>query len=275
MDATVENFVNHLRTCSVPPRTIETYGDLLRRVDRDLLLGLARSTTEEIATAAFITSRGPSSRALYRAAIRAFFRWACDPVNPLLDFNPAEFLPRQKVPKRRPRPTTSDALTDILARAEAPYRQWFLLAAYAGMRCCEVSAADRRHMDRERIWIRGKGGRERVVPTHPLIWQWVETLPPGRLVAQKGQDVDRRYVSRYGNRYLDRLGHPDITMHRLRHWFATYVHRAAGGDIRITQELIGHGSPATTAAYVAVAEDMMTNAVRGLPDLTRSASAAA
>ena len=36
--------------------------------------------------------------------------------------------------------------------------------------------------------------------------------------------------------------------HRLRHYFATAVYRK-GLDLRLTQELMGHASPATTAVY--------------------------
>ena len=42
----------------------------------------------------------------------------------------------------------------------------------------------------------------------------------------------------------------DATAHQLRHYFATEVY-ASSKDIRVTQELLGHSSPSTTANYVA------------------------
>ena len=42
----------------------------------------------------------------------------------------------------------------------------------------------------------------------------------------------------------------DATAHQLRHWFATEVY-ASSKDIRVTQELLGHSDPSTTAGYVA------------------------
>jgi len=51
------------------------------------------------------------------------------------------------------------------------------------------------------------------------------------------------------SRYLRDLG-IDATAHRARHWFATEVY-AQGHDIRVTQELLGHSDPSTTAGYVA------------------------
>ena len=40
------------------------------------------------------------------------------------------------------------------------------------------------------------------------------------------------------------------TLHQMRHWFGNQVH-AATGDLRVTQELMGHASQSTTASYVA------------------------
>jgi integrase/recombinase XerC len=49
--------------------------------------------------------------------------------------------------------------------------------------------------------------------------------------------------------YLHDLG-INATGHQLRHWFGSEVY-ANTHDIRVTQELLGHSSPTTTAGYVA------------------------
>jgi len=56
-------------------------------------------------------------------------------------------------------------------------------------------------------------------------------------------------VSSTVNRYLDELG-IDATVHQARHWFATSIYTRTH-DIRVTQELLGHSDPSTTAAYIA------------------------
>ena len=56
-------------------------------------------------------------------------------------------------------------------------------------------------------------------------------------------------ISRKGNKFLHSLGIAS-TMHTLRHAFATKVYRASK-DLRLTQELMGHSSPQTTAVYAA------------------------
>lgn len=64
------------------------------------------------------------------------------------------------------------------------------------------------------------------------------------------------------SRYLKELG-IDATAHQLRHWFATEVY-AHGHDIRVTQELLGHSDPSTTAGYVAYSHIDAGAAVRSL-----------
>jgi site-specific recombinase XerD len=63
-------------------------------------------------------------------------------------------------------------------------------------------------------------------------------------------------------RYLRDLG-IDATAHQLRHWFATNVY-AAGHDIRVTQELLGHSNPSTTSRYVAFSAVAAEAAVKSL-----------
>jgi integrase/recombinase XerC len=71
--------------------------------------------------------------------------------------------------------------------------------------------------------------------------------------------------------YLAGLG-IDATGHQLRHWFGTGIY-AATHDIRLTQELLGHQSPNTTAGYVAWAAVDAGPAVASLT--TRSTPAVA
>ncbi len=57
-------------------------------------------------------------------------------------------------------------------------------------------------------------------------------------------------VSRKGNRFLHSLG-IKATMHQLRHAFGTNVYQSSGGDLILTQGLLGHSSVATTQNYAA------------------------
>ena len=54
------------------------------------------------------------------------------------------------------------------------------------------------------------------------------------------------------------------TTHQLRHRFASAVYKSSGNDIRVTQELLGHSSVATTQIYTAVSKQSMRDAVSGV-----------
>jgi len=55
-------------------------------------------------------------------------------------------------------------------------------------------------------------------------------------------------VSRLCNDHLHSIGIPH-TLHSLRHRYGTQVYRASGRDLRLTQELMRHKTPVSTALY--------------------------
>jgi len=261
----IAEFLTHLADRGHPASTIETYGTLLRYVHRQLPYGLPCATGEELRPWVLDPTRSAATRALRRTAVRTFFVWATDPADPRVDHDPTAHLPRVPVPARRARPITTEQLHVITATAREPYRTWCVLAAYAGLRCVEISRLHREHVTVDWVTVRGKGGRERQVPTDALVWDAVSVLPAGPVaLAPGGRPATRQDVTRLANYHLRRLAAPGVTMHRLRHWFGTYAHRATR-DLMITKELLGHVSVATTQIYVAVDTADLRAAVSTLP----------
>ncbi|MEM6303867.1 MAG: tyrosine recombinase XerC [Pseudomonadota bacterium] len=110
--------------------------------------------------------------------------------------------------------------------------------------------------------IKGKGGKERVVPVLPAARAAVDAylracpveLPgDGPLFrGVRGGALGPRAVSQVMADARMQLGLPaSATPHALRHSFATHL-LDAGGDLRAIQELLGHASMSTTQAYTAV-----------------------
>jgi site-specific recombinase XerD len=121
----------------------------------------------------------------------------------------------------------------------------------AGLRSAEAVALDLADVDfdREVVHVRGKGGKERVVPLGEEAAAHVaHYLRDGRPALATGAN-DALFVSVRGRR-LDTstvrrlLRHP----HRLRHAFATHL-LEGGADLRVIQELLGHASLSTTQIY--------------------------
>lgn len=272
MSDLIAEFVRHLRDEGYATSTAELYEATLRRMDRQLPMGLCSANTDELR--AWIDTgdqrrispapRSPGTRALFGAITRSFFRWATDPTDPRLSFDSAALLPRVRVRKGLPRPLAPEVVDDILARAPEPYRTWFVLARWTGARCCELAELDRGHVTEDRVLLHGKGDKLRYVPTDPQVWQLAQAAPPGLLVVgAHGEPLTRKQVSQRGNRVLQLvLGYPATSMHMLRHTFGTEAY-AARRDIRATQKLLGHASIATTERYVDVGWDALEASVRG------------
>jgi integrase/recombinase XerD len=73
-------------------------------------------------------------------------------------------------------------------------------------------------------------------------------------------------VSHQSNAYLHSIGITH-TLHTLRHWFGTHTYRATGRDLRMTQELLRHRSPVSTAIYTFSDPGEAAAAVERLPTL--------
>lgn len=262
----IDDWIQDLRERDRQDSTIETYEGIIRRAHRELPEGVPTATADEIRAWIWTPGRSASSRKVYRAAFGSFFTWAASPADPRLDFDPMPLIPKVSVKPGRPRPITGDILGDILARAHDPYLLWYLLAAGGGLRCVEISRLDREHITAEQIWVTGKGSKEAFIPTHPAIWLAVQKLPHGPVArGRSGGRATRRAVSNRGGRVLAQLGHPDVTMHRLRHYFGTAIRRAAHGDLRIAQEGLRHANPAQTAGYTGYLAEELVTAVHGVP----------
>jgi integrase/recombinase XerC len=118
--------------------------------------------------------------------------------------------------------------------------------------------------------IRGKGGKERIVPVLPAVAAAIESYldqcpyTPGSeaplFVGARGGPLNPRLIQRALEKMRSALGLPDTaTPHALRHSFATHL-LANGGDLRAIQELLGHASLSTTQIYTAVDTDRLMEA---------------
>ncbi len=254
-DFYIAKFVTHLEDNESPEATIRTYRGALRCLDQDLMpRGLIRSNADEI-HAAIKTRPAARTRRSYRTAVVAFFARACDQEaegGPWLDFDPSPWLPTFKVPRSRTRRVPAGDIRQAIVEASEPYRLWFQLGGGQGLRCIEISNLDREHIDAETTWVQGKGSVDRVVPTHPDVWEAVKGMPRGPIARnRRGERATRHQVYGRGNRHLHKvLGYSHISMHDFRRFFANEVHQLADGDLAVSQELLGHASPTTTRVYV-------------------------
>lgn len=136
------------------------------------------------------------------------------------------------------------------------------LGAEVGMRRGEVAQVHSRDIIVDltgwSLIVHGKGNRERIVPLPDGVALELRALPTG--YAFPGQDAGH-LSPRWVGTVISRLLPPGVTMHKLRHRFATRTYESSNYDIRVVQELLGHSSVNTTQIYIAVPDDRLRNAV--------------
>jgi integrase/recombinase XerC len=267
----ISEYLRHLEDLNRGQNTRDHYAEILRRMDRDMPEGLLYAHSDELRDWIFQPGRSARTRNHYRAIAAGFYGWATDPAGQIIDFNPAIIVPKAKESRRRPRPVSNDRLNLILESAAEPFRRWFLLAACAGLRCIELSGLNRADVTEDELWVRGKGDKDRRIPTHPLVWAEVRDLDGPLVLRRDGRRAGRRYVSARGNEYLHDVLDLPVNMHHLRRWFGTAAYVASGRDIRAVQELLGHAHVNTTEGYIDVATESMEHAVATLPVAVRAA----
>jgi len=212
------------------------------RVLTDYVAELGRARPRKLA---------PATIARKIAAIRSFLRFTLGPTK----VPDASLAPRR--PKRLPdTPKTVEveaALEALVGDGPLPLRNRALveLVYSAGLRSAEAVGLDLADVDfdREQLHVRGKGGKERIVPLGEqaghLVAQYLHEARPqlatgadnALFLSARGRRLDTSTLRRV-------FAHP----HSLRHAFATHL-LEGGADLRTIQDLLGHSSLSTTQLY--------------------------
>jgi site-specific recombinase XerD len=192
----------------------------------------------------------PATIARKLAAVRAFLRFTLG-ASKVPD---ARLAPRR--PRRLPEAPKQEEIEAELERFASGdplairNRALAELVYSAGLRSQEAVDLDLADIefDQEALRVRGKGGKERVVPLGEEAAYWVALWLRERPKLARGAH-DALFISARGRRLdtstLRKLfPHP----HRLRHAFATHL-LEGGADLRTIQELLGHSSLSTTQMY--------------------------
>ena len=227
-------------------RWLEERGTPLEHVDvrtlADYTAELGRARPRKLA---------PTTIARKLAAVRSFLRSALGPAR----VPEASFAPRR--PRRLPDAPRAADVDETLAAVEGDgplalrNRALLELVYSAGLRSAEAVGLDLADVDfdREQLHVRGKGGKERIVPLGEeaghLLAQYLHDSRPALargaenalFISARGRRLDTSTLRRV-------FAHP----HRLRHAFATHL-LEGGADLRTIQDLLGHSSLSTTQLY--------------------------
>ena len=193
-------------------------------------------------------------------------------------------------PQKIPLVMSPDEVKRLLVVASSLKVRTLLSLGYGGgLRASEVTQLKVKHIDRAQNIIRveqSKGRKDRNVMLSPemlgLLREWWKARPtrwdvgvppqerllfPGR---KPGKPMTTRQLSRLFHETADAAGiKKSVTLHALRHSFATHLLEEGKTDIRAIQALLGHDKLDTTARYTRVATGMIAKIESPLDMLSR------
>jgi len=254
------------------------------------LTTLTRADIEAYLVACDAEGLAATTRARRLSAIRQLFRFAWD--EGWRTDDPAAELRGPGRPGRLPRTLDEGAVDRLLAAARSHGRTeaerlrntCLMELLYAtGLRVSELVslplAAARG--DPEMLMVRGKGGKDRLVPlsrpARAALAAWLALREADEAEARLTRRPSSRFLfpSRSAAGHLTRHGahalikdlavaaglSPDsVSPHRLRHAFATHL-LAGGADLRVIQTLLGHADISSTEIYTHVLEERLRRTV--------------
>ncbi|MQA78958.1 MAG: tyrosine recombinase [Streptosporangiales bacterium] len=227
---------------------------------------------------------GASSAARAVVAVRGLHKFAVR--EGLAADDPAREVRPPALPKRLPKAIGVDEVERLLVAAgglgddttevDDPLRirdRALLEVLYGtGARISEAVGLDVDDLDlgNASVLLRGKGGKERMVPVGTYAARAVEAClvrsrpvlaPRGRgtpalFLNARGGRLSRQSAWTVLQRAAGRARLKGVSPHTLRHSFATHL-LDGGADIRVVQELLGHASVATTQVYTLVTVDRL------------------
>lgn len=232
---------------------------------RRTLEGVARETGDpENATVEQIEAwwatryeMSPATRANELACLRSFYKW-CARFDVRPD-DPTRRLDPPKIPNRLPRMigrTDFEALLGKYTEDEPELRRAYALGGYGGLRIAECAALDWRDVDVEarRLFVRGKGQKERPVPTSAILLDHLLPEAVGNVITGGGTPITPAALTRRVNRHMGRHLDGRHTFHDLRKRGAS-IALSKGANPVAVKTMFGWSSMETVMSYSVVIDD--------------------
>ena len=267
----------------VSENTLIGYKNDLTALDDSVAVSFVVMTADDIRRSVQkFHAEGLAARTVSRrlSAVRQFAGWmVSDQIR--LD-NPSLFLDNPKLPDPLPKSLNEADVSSLISacsKLEPPYdllmQAGLELMYSAGLRISELLSLRLQDFvaDKDMLLIRGKGGRERMVPLTSIAIatarRWRDArdadgpdAETDQLLAYRSQEMTRQKFSlllKQIARHAD-IDERKVSAHVLRHSFATHLLNR-GADLRSLQMLLGHADIATTQIYTRTRQDRLAGLV--------------
>lgn len=234
---------------------------------------------------AFLEQEGISAKTQARrlSALREFYKYLY--TEKIRTDNPTDALDSPRTGKSLPKYLSEEEITrlfDAVARMkpEKSLRMKALLEIlYAsGMRVSELVSlpASTANVKENFLIVRGKGGKDRMVPLTDIAKQALRNwIPERERTLPKGRESRWLFPSKGKTGHLTREGFFEelktlavladipprrVSPHVIRHSFASHL-IAHDADLRTVQQMLGHANIATTQIYTHILDNRLKNAV--------------
>jgi|YNPBryantNP2012_1023418.scaffolds.fasta_scaffold00684_6 integrase/recombinase XerC len=279
MDSWIAKFQLELETTGASAHTIRAYVKDLKlfedfaskRLGRKAKVEDLRAELVRLFLAERVRERQRSTVARELTSIKSFWRFLAREGVPVEDN--ILHIPTPKVSQKLPQILSIEEVLELLrlpdtknilglrnkAILELLYSSGLRVSELVGLNLTDIK------WDLSVVRVRGKGGKERIVPIGGpalrALRSYVERRheiapcpadPEALFLNQRGGRLTVRSVARMIDRYIVRQSlRRGISPHSLRHTFATHL-LDAGADLRAIQEMLGHKSLSTTQRYTRV-----------------------
>ncbi|MDH4261898.1 MAG: site-specific tyrosine recombinase XerD [Spirochaetia bacterium] len=257
--------------------SIFSYLSDIKKLDRFLLkdnkdfISIGRNDIYEFLREETVKKVSNRTKARVIASLRQFYNYL--EIQKFIMDNPMDKVESPKIERHLPDFLTQDEVKKLFTvfnksnDLELRDMTMFEILYSAGLRiseACNLKITDL-DLDNMLINVKGKGGRERLVPfgeiAAELLNAYIGTIRDRIMgernseyvfISKKGGSINRKSAWRLLKRYIDRAGiKKNITPHTLRHSFATHLLQN-NADLRSVQELLGHIDISTTQIYTHV-----------------------
>lgn len=180
----------------------------------------------------------------------------------------SDLLPSVKLKKKIPTIISKELFLKIFNEEHClKYKCWLILAFCCGLRVSEIATIriENIYPNEHKLKVLGKGNKERYTILPDIVTKFLRLYcKENKIINKKGylfvgiggnEHMNNKSIINYFSLLKDAYNLDDnISMHTLRHSFATY-YLMNGGNIITLKSMLGHSSLATTDKYLHIAQN--------------------